>query len=83
MSYAIDERNPKRQRLLARRFPTRRSTSCSAAIFWCISPTRRAPQPNIGRTLVRGFKQAGASHVEGGAMLHLEDDAASRSACTG
>ena len=26
--------------------------------------------------LVRGFKQAGASHVEGGAMLHLEHDAA-------
>lgn len=33
------------------------------------------PQPNIGRTLVRGFTQAGASHVEGGAMLHLEHDA--------
>ena len=34
------------------------------------------PQPNIGRTLVRGFRQAGASQVEGGAMMHLEHDAA-------
>jgi len=34
------------------------------------------PQPNIGRTLVRAFRQAGASRVEGGAMLHLEHDAA-------
>ena len=32
--------------------------------------------PNIGRKLVAYFRDAGASRVEGGALLHLEHDAA-------
>jgi SAM-dependent methyltransferase len=32
--------------------------------------------PNIGRQLVRYFRDAGASRIEGGALMHLEHDAA-------